>query len=217
MTRPADLLPPWMNETTPSQITDEIIQFCEAIAPGQKPIFVPVTPVPNARTNHCHPNVAAQVELCGGTAVYGWIIWQGRAFLDAEFHCNWLSSEGVLIDITPHPDGERRILFLPDPQSKWDGYVVPSRRCARLDIPVLHDLLRAMEESEKLASQFLPGVPIVGPAKDRIIQLNLKAARLIVELCSHFARDEQHRKRRDDRDRRKAIRKAKKREKRRRR
>jgi hypothetical protein len=54
--------------------------------------------------------------------VLGWCIWEWPGILlNAEFHACWLSPEGEIIDITPKPDGEKTVLFLPDPALKFEG------------------------------------------------------------------------------------------------
>ena len=42
----------------------------------------------------------------------------------AERHACW-ESDGVLIDVTPKPDEETQILFLPD-NEPWDGLPTPN-------------------------------------------------------------------------------------------
>ncbi|MGL4965857.1 MAG: SEC-C metal-binding domain-containing protein [Inquilinus sp.] len=56
----------------------------------------------------------------GGSLLYGWLIWEWpRVFIEAEHHAVW-EKDGSLVDITPPSNGERRILFLPDPNASYD-------------------------------------------------------------------------------------------------
>lgn len=41
-------------------------------------------------------------------------------FIEAEHHAVWDDGTGTLTDITPHVCGEKRILFLPDPERIYD-------------------------------------------------------------------------------------------------
>lgn len=113
--------------TTPAQPTQAIRQFCQQIVPGEEARYVPVRPAPGARPSCCHINVAQQVTAADGRLQHGWTIWEEPGqLLTAEFHAVWESPTGEWVDITPHVDGERTILFLPDPQRKWEGWIVPN-------------------------------------------------------------------------------------------
>jgi hypothetical protein len=142
-------------ETTPHVVSQEIGKFCEGIVPGGVPVFVPVRPVAGAEENGCHTNVADHVKEYGGEAVFGWIIWQSGVLLHAEAHCNWRSPHGEVIDITPKRPREARVLVLPDPNMKWEGRLIPCRRAARIDSPKAHDLVRLLEESDRIKARYL--------------------------------------------------------------
>lgn len=108
-------------ETTPRRRTRQIDQLCRRIAPGETPQFVPVRPFDAAEPNNSYGNVQTQVGLSGGESQGGWLIWEIRdVLLNAERFACWRSPEGELLDVTPKPDGERRVLFLPD-ATPWDG------------------------------------------------------------------------------------------------
>ncbi len=138
------------DETTPHVVSQEIEKFCEDIVPGGVPVFVPVRPVAGAEENGCHTNVPDHVEENGGEAVFGWIIWQSGVLLHAEAHCNWRSPHGEVIDITPKRPREARVLFLMDPNVKWEGRLIPCRRAARIDSPKAHDLARLFGEIDRI-------------------------------------------------------------------
>jgi hypothetical protein len=101
-------------ETTPRQLTPEILAFCDTVSPGQVPFYVRCQRIRGALPLYCHSNVAKAIEERGGTPELGWIIWEapGRQ-INSEWHCCW-RNEKELVDITPQ-DGEKHILFLPDP------------------------------------------------------------------------------------------------------
>lgn len=65
---------------------------------------------------NCHFNVWVQCDKAGGRAQHGWILAQDRQqdFAEAQFHTVWHSPCGSLRDLTPRPDGEKRLMFIPD-------------------------------------------------------------------------------------------------------
>lgn len=168
------------DERTPKEITDEIKRFCEEVTPGEQPFFVPVRPESGAVTSECHPNVERHVKAQGGEAVYGWIIWQSPAVLHAEFHCNWRSPDGKLIDITPKADGEAEILFLPDQRHQWSGWAVPCRRKARRTDPMLAQFISVMDQIARIQSKYLAGQPVSPIDANRLIGLQRRASNLML-------------------------------------
>jgi hypothetical protein len=148
------------NEQMPVQVTQEIEKFCAEVAPGQTPVYVPVKPEVGAGINRCHVNVQRQVHAHGGQPVYGWIIWQSSVLLHAEFHCNWMTPAGDVIDITPKTDGETAILFLPDPARQWAGRLVPSRRQPRRNSPLLSRIVAVMEQADQIVARYTPNQPL---------------------------------------------------------
>jgi hypothetical protein len=128
-----------MFATTPKAITDEIQQFCSSIDSTQQPVFLAVQPEQGAKYRQCFVNVAQKQQQLGGAAQHGWIIWESPGiYLEAEFHSVWVSDHGKLIDVTPQPDKEETILFLPDSVRVWNGSPVPNFRKALRDDPVVH-------------------------------------------------------------------------------
>lgn len=106
--------------TTPRTISASVLAFCRTINPAAEPLYVSVSPAPEALPSECFNNVAAKVDSDGGTMVYGWIIWEWpRVFIEAEHHAVW-EKDGALMDITPPANGEAQLLFLPDPSKDYD-------------------------------------------------------------------------------------------------
>ncbi|WP_189341731.1 SEC-C metal-binding domain-containing protein [Mesorhizobium sp. M2A.F.Ca.ET.042.01.1.1] len=106
--------------TTPRTISAEVRAFCQRISPDQTPAYVPVSEDAGVLPSECFNNVASKVERDGGTLLYGWLIWEWpRVFVEAEHHAVW-EHDGILTDITPHVNGERQVLFLPDPMRPYD-------------------------------------------------------------------------------------------------
>ncbi|WP_434729570.1 hypothetical protein [Rhizobium binae] len=59
--------------------------------------------------------MAAKIQQDGGTPLHVWTIWElPDALWTAEFHVVWKAPDGSLVDVTPKPDGETSILFVPD-------------------------------------------------------------------------------------------------------
>ena len=157
-------------ETTPRAISPAIEKLCAELVPGQTPVFIPVEPSAEATHGHCVFDVPPHVEHFGGQMILGWCIWECPGILlTAEFHACWLSPERGLIDITPKPDGENTILFLPDHSLKFEGkrilgrieplsykkevleYIAVSRTVMRLKVQggSMADLLRILPDVER--------------------------------------------------------------------
>jgi hypothetical protein len=123
-----------MQVTTPNEITAEIIVFCREIDPIYKPFFVPVKASEVVRHNFCMTDVPRYAKNYGGKVQLGWIIWEAPSlFLEAEFHATWVSPAGVLIDVTPKPDGERQILYLKDSVRVYENVLVDNIRKPLID------------------------------------------------------------------------------------
>ncbi|UWR77122.1 hypothetical protein K4L04_03955 [Phaeobacter inhibens] len=106
--------------STPRRISDAIERLCKEINPGATPETIRVKPDAGAQPSECFFNVAERIKRDGGTMVYGWSIWEWpRVFIEAEHHAVW-EKNGTLVDITPHANRERRILFLRDPSADYD-------------------------------------------------------------------------------------------------
>lgn len=117
-----------MNVTTPAEISPEILDFCSKLVPDSAPQWIGHTAFSGAQISSCYENVEALIHNRGGSTLLGWIIWEWPGIvLEAEFHAVWQAPDGDLVDPTPKQDGERRILFLPQPGVVDEGGVVPSR------------------------------------------------------------------------------------------
>lgn len=66
--------------------------------------------------HNCFFNTWVKMNYSGGGRQHGWMIAQDstKEFIEAQFHAVWINPEGVLIDVTPRPDGEKRVMFVPD-------------------------------------------------------------------------------------------------------
>jgi len=108
-------------QTTPSHIVDRFISIAQSVA-GTCPEFIDVEPTRNSKTGFCFQNVEGCVLSNGGKPISGWIVWDWLGvFTELEHHCVWERPDGSIVDITPQRDGERRILFIPDPSAPLDA------------------------------------------------------------------------------------------------
>jgi len=110
-----------METTTPPTISDAVLTFCGEITSAAMPEYIQVEPDHTGIHGECFSNVRDRVKSEGGSIVYGWTIWEWPGvLLEAEFHSIWEDRDGARIDVTPKPDGERQILFLPDRSQEFD-------------------------------------------------------------------------------------------------
>jgi len=104
-------------QTTPIEFNGTVRAFLREIGLPKDAFYLPFAPLDDRyRATYCLDNCAHAEREGLGVAVYGWIIWEARKhrFIEAEFH-SVLRQGDELMDITPRPDGEEKILFVPDP------------------------------------------------------------------------------------------------------
>jgi hypothetical protein len=143
-------------QITPNSVTPKIQELCRSINPQMEPYYVDVRPDGVAVGGECFPNVAAKIARDGGELITGWAIWDWpRVMVEAEFHGNWMSPTGDVIDITPKPVG--RILFLPDRSRKYEGKRIDNVRLAAFDDKNIHDFIAALAALERLTGSN-PGI-----------------------------------------------------------
>lgn len=104
-----------IEETTPSEITPLVCRLAAQLKEGATPAFIPVKDDPYGLFGYCSDGVLEKVARDGGGIAFGWCIWEWPKILfTAEFHAVWKAPSGELLDITPKPNGETRILFVHD-------------------------------------------------------------------------------------------------------
>lgn len=136
-----------MFPTTPKAVDAVLSEFCRSVVADAVPEFVPVRPEGFAEYGYCHLNVREKVARDGGSCSAGWLIWLASdVFIEAEFHSVWRSPGGELIDVTPKPDGERRVLFVPDAGRVWDGGPPPPNLFRPLSDSPLASMLQSMKD-----------------------------------------------------------------------
>lgn len=143
-----------MRQTTPDTIDFTVRDFCASIRPDKEPAYIIVNPESDAVPRNCYPNVKRRIERAGGTILHGWIIWLSPGlFIEGEHHAIWVSPEGEWVDVTPQLDGEKRLLFLPDPENVWHGRPISNRRRPLSTDPRLGKFLRLAEKGDRQRAQ----------------------------------------------------------------
>ena len=72
----------------------------------------------------------------------------------SEFHAVWVSPDGGFLGVTPKADGERQILFIPDPERVYQRRHVEKVRLALTDGPAVHRMIRMDEELGELRRKY---------------------------------------------------------------
>jgi hypothetical protein len=107
-------------ETTPSVITQAIKDFGGVL--GGTPVSVPVIQDAYGVYGFCSDGVREKIKHDGGSIKFGWTLWEWpNVWLNAEFHAVWVDPTGSYWDITPKPQNEKSIVFVPD-ESKDAGF-----------------------------------------------------------------------------------------------
>jgi hypothetical protein len=97
--------------TAPVELNDDIRSFCRSISDFEPPESW-------SRQSCCNLNVQEYIKLHGGRIICGYKIWYHKPrYIEAERHAVW-EKDGEYRDLTFNPDGEHRILFLPDSLEK---------------------------------------------------------------------------------------------------
>jgi SEC-C motif len=121
--------------------------FAAHVVPGANPVFVEVRPRNGALASEGFANVRAQVAAAGGSTVHGWTIWEWPSvMIEAEFHAVWKAPDGRLLDVSPPPHGERRMVFIPDPNRVFEGRQIPNVRAPLADDPTIREFITLSDE-----------------------------------------------------------------------
>ncbi|MCE8023655.1 hypothetical protein [Billgrantia aerodenitrificans] len=160
-------------------------RFCWDVVRGSEPRHVRHEPLPGAPTMECFSIVPEQVARFGGEQVLGWAIFEWRkVMIEAEFHTVWRNPNGDLVDLTPRPIPLRKILFLPDPNRRYEGRQVDNVRKPLVNDPrirrfiQLAERLTALLNEGDLADQYgeIPATPEMRDVQNEMGQLQLALA-----------------------------------------
>ena len=147
-----------MLTTSPKKVTGQVLKFCATINAESSPELIIVETQDFAQVGNCHKDVRRLVSEKGGEIVFGWIIWQcGQFMIEAEHHAAYRKSDGKLVDISPRPDGEKFIMFLPDPTAPYDYdnlKLVRSHRQTLTENSVTKAFIKAASELDDLKEKY---------------------------------------------------------------
>jgi len=147
-----------MRSTTPSEINESVRTLQKHIRGALEPIFLDLELDPAAEKLDCFNNVERRIQIAGGSVRYGWCVWLWEGNLvEGEFHAVWQSPDGNLHDITPKPDGEERILFIPDTQTTYNREPIDNIRVALSDDSEVLSLIAAGQKMATLRRQYNDG------------------------------------------------------------
>ncbi len=170
----------------PTELPARIMDFCRPISAAQ-PMVMEVERLSFAVPGECYSNVEEQVRQAGGSAVYGWQIWDWPAILtEAEFHAVWRDPSGSLHDITPKIDGDATIVFLPDPSRTYQGRRIDSIRRAASANQIVADFIQLCEANFHRFGQIPSGTTLEREEAD-IYQSFEMARRFMVEVINNGA------------------------------
>jgi hypothetical protein len=129
--------------TTPARIDASVRRLIQFVAPGARARYLEVRPESGATVNGCFSNVRAKRARDGGRMLCGWQLWEWpRVLVEAEFHAVWLSPHGEMVEITPKPNGERSVLFVPDERRGYEGRMVDNVRMALHEDQLIEHFIR---------------------------------------------------------------------------
>jgi len=168
-------------ETTPKIDDVRVIEFCREVAPASRCSYVQVITENNAIHRDCFNNVSKKIAADGGTMQLGWTIWlRPNVLLSADCHAVWVNNENVMIDITPQPDGEERILFLPDNTIDSIEFRIPSKYKALTKSPLVAEFVELLDARGKFLSKF----------KTSDVMLNMSESEKMTDLVLSMRIDE---------------------------
>ncbi len=103
----------------------------------------------------------------------------------------WQNPEGEMIDITPHDNGERQILFLRDDIMVYSGEQIGNIRLALTGSPLAAELIDLSEKTEEIMSEYKPGTKIpVTELQRKLTPLASKRQALIMQLSRKAERND---------------------------
>ena len=177
--------------TTPTAMTPTVLAFCQQVS-QHDPLYVPVKPMNGAKQGDCYNNARRKIQTDGGTIMYGWCIWEEPTFfIEAEHHAIWVSPEGEKADLTPHDMGEKRVLFLPDPEKVWNRIPILNHRHALTSDPRMKEFLALADELDALRLKNLqPDGRIMVPLQEQV-QIEFRQVALKMQMGMPLPQAEQ--------------------------
>lgn len=144
--------------TTPKILSKDVNCLRDKIDVATAPVFVPIRETLGHTINECFQNVRRKIARDGGSIQYGWMVWElpGK-LIEGEFQAVWIAPDGRSVDITPKPDGEEQILFIPDPERVYQNAPVKNFRLALTADPDIRRTIPFHEEKDELSLTYNDG------------------------------------------------------------
>jgi hypothetical protein len=143
-----------MLQSAPANISNYVIAFCSEITPEPEPIYLLVEPFNGSTPNECYINVGKYIQANGGSVQYGWQIWEwSNIMIEAEFHAVWVSPNGQYKDVTPKDFGINKILFLPDPNRRYEEKQINNIRKALKNTQAIKDYIQSADRMFELLNE----------------------------------------------------------------
>lgn len=172
-----------MNQTTPTSINEDVLEFCKEIDSSNEPFFVDVIPHEESEYQECFPNVQNYIKKFGGKLQHGWTIWEiSKKFIEAEFHAVWVDDNGKYLDISPKPDNEEKILFLKDSEREFTGEPVGNIRKVLLDTAEFRTIKIIGEKQFEVLKKYWDGSKSIIPTSEMDNLMKLEQEILFSEL-----------------------------------
>lgn len=119
----------------------------EKIKSPHEPQYIEVDPIKNGEFLECFDTVHNYIDKNGGKRILGWVLWElPGLFIEAEFHAVWESPTGELRDITPRQTATKRILFIRDPNSTYEGNRINNIRINYSGNHIIDELFKIYED-----------------------------------------------------------------------
>jgi hypothetical protein len=167
-------------------LTPGVKAFCRGLNPDKEPLKVPARVAPGCFSNQCLGNVQTYVARFGGRPYYGWSIWSDELTVEGIPHVIWVKPSGYPIDITPHENEEKRILFVPSSTQCEEVLRVASREVAPLiDHPLVDEYVELVLERDRLTTEHC------GKRRDGVLprQVRRDLDRRMEKLCAQVLKN----------------------------
>jgi hypothetical protein len=185
-----------MYTRTPLKISEKVLELCQRIVPGSRPIFLKIAPGAGCKPRECFESVRRKAEREGGRIQYGWALWEWpHAFVEAEHHAVYEPSAGPpWVDLTPCAEGSRQRLFLADDDAPYDfqneGFRRDNIRLALSEDPDIEEFFKAGKRRSQFYNQ-LPGVgqmQISGSEQRELEKIERRITRAVTTLAEKYGR-----------------------------
>lgn len=111
--------------------------------------------------------------------------------MEAEAHSVWRSPKGELVNITPHHDGEKRILFLCDRNMAYSCEKIGGVRLALTGSLLAVELIDLSNRMDKIVSDYKLGTGIPdSDLRERILPIEKQKRAIIAQMSQKAERND---------------------------